>query len=253
MIPKYKNSKPHAWRRLCPKADQITFSHWQKAADAEVHCASVTGNDIERGCACWAVGRGGSRLKAIAWELTALAEGWTWMGLKQCGHMPRERSDRRHCGHIQITGSGYIGAGVRLRRSESGVNHNQARVGVAGPTLSGLRGSSYPLDTGRTDGRTSLEDLGKDICKLWRFWDPRSNPVWQTNCSCHSNYLKVTETFCIPSLLHMKFNLQWIFYWFCNQWEKKVHTVLPTNKTNNFLELIWKFLKVLNRLVYVFN
>lgn len=87
------------------------------------------------------------------------------MGLKQCGHMPRERSDRRHCGHIQITGSGYIGAGVRLRRSESGVNHNQARVGVTGPTLSGLRGSSYPLNTEHwtLDGRTSLEDLGKDI------------------------------------------------------------------------------------------
>lgn len=89
MAKKYKNSKPHTWR-LHTKADQITFSHWQRA-DTEVDCASVTvGNDIERGCACEWRGEGGSRLKAIAWELTALAEGWTWMGLKQCGHMPRE-------------------------------------------------------------------------------------------------------------------------------------------------------------------
>lgn len=67
------------------------------------------------------------------------------MGLKQCGHMPRERSDRRHCGHIQITGSGYIGAGVRLRRSESGVNHNQARVASRGSHT--IRSSGVELPT----------------------------------------------------------------------------------------------------------
>lgn len=190
---KYKNSKPHAWR-LYPKADQITFSHWQKAADAEVHCASVTGNDIERGCACGAGGGGGSRLKAIAWELTALAEGWTWMGLKQCGHMPkRPTSLRSHTNHR-----------LRLQECDWDV---QSPVLIIIKHESESRVPHYQVFGGRVTHWT-LEDLGKDICKLWRFWDPRSNPVWQTNRSCHSNYCKVTETFCIPSLLNMKFNLQ---------------------------------------------